>query len=232
MRSCRPYYLLVQKTSIVGAIGRGIVASFPLSILMVHSPKPIIVANDNNLTGMGFTLGETIYYGRLEFNADHFVDLTLSPEGNDSGTIFMGMVPSASPSQHTILEESIDEDDTTSNGMGSSGLPISQGCNAVTPTAPITTTSPLENTPVLLTIPTVPLRTAIPQPYTWHPLDQLEEQQARAHARLANAERRASHRQGELTGKRAAIEYQLSELHHRKSTFETLWVVTVDLTKA
>jgi hypothetical protein len=32
---------------------------------MVHSPKPIVVANDNNLTDVGFALGETIRFERL-----------------------------------------------------------------------------------------------------------------------------------------------------------------------
>jgi hypothetical protein len=32
---------------------------------MVHSPKPIIVANGKNLAGVGFALGETIHFGSL-----------------------------------------------------------------------------------------------------------------------------------------------------------------------
>jgi hypothetical protein len=105
-------------------------------------------------------------FGSLEFIADHFGSLSLSPEGNDSGAIFVGMVHSGSLSLHTILMESIDEDDTTSSGGGSFGFPISQGCNIVTPTIPITTTPQPEGTLVSLTIPTTPLWTAAPQSYT------------------------------------------------------------------
>jgi hypothetical protein len=123
---------------------------------MVLSSKPIIVANGNNLTSVGFTMGETIRFGSLEFIVDNFGDLSLSAEGNDSSTVLVGMVHSRPPSLHTILEESTDEDDTASNGKGSSVLPILQGCNVMTMTTPITTTTPPpENTLVLLTIPTV-----------------------------------------------------------------------------
>jgi hypothetical protein len=40
----------------------GFVACFPLNISMVHSPKPIVIANDNNLTDVGLALGETIRF--------------------------------------------------------------------------------------------------------------------------------------------------------------------------
>jgi hypothetical protein len=149
------------------------------------------------LTSVEFTSGKTIRFGSFEFIADRFGDLSLSPEGNDSGVIFVGMIHSGSPPLCTILEESIDEDNTTSNGRGSSNLPIPQGCNVVTPTTPITTAPSTENTLTLLTTPTVPLQTSIPEPYTGHPPDRLEayqeEQQACAHTQQAYIERRAAH---------------------------------------
>jgi hypothetical protein len=98
---------------------------------MVHSPKPITVANGNNLTDVGFTLCKTIHFGSLEFIVDNFSNMSLSLEGNDSSAIFMGMVHSGLSSLHTILLESTDEDDTTSSGTGTSGFPISRGCNMV-----------------------------------------------------------------------------------------------------
>jgi hypothetical protein len=62
----------------------------------------------------------------------------------------------------------------------------------VTPTVPITTTPPPENTLALLTIQTVQLRTAIPQPDIGLPHDCVEayqeEQQVQACARQADAE--------------------------------------------
>jgi hypothetical protein len=46
---------------------------------MVHSSKLTFVNNDNNLTGVGLTPGETICFGSLEFTADRFGNLSLSP---------------------------------------------------------------------------------------------------------------------------------------------------------
>jgi hypothetical protein len=100
---------------------------------------------------------KSIHFGSLEFVADHFGVLSLFPEGNDLGVAFVEMVHSGSPSLHTILEESTNEDNITSSGGGSSAFLISQGCNMVTPTVPVTTTPPSEGTSVPLTIPTVPL---------------------------------------------------------------------------
>jgi hypothetical protein len=80
---------------------------------MLHSQKLTTVTNSNHQTSVGFILGETIYFWRLEFITDRFANLSLSPEGNDSGAISMGMVHSRLPSLHTILDESTDEDDTT-----------------------------------------------------------------------------------------------------------------------
>jgi hypothetical protein len=125
---------------------------FSLNILMVHSLNFTFVANDNNLIDVGFAPGETICFGSLEFIADHFSNLSLSPEGNDSGTVFIGMVPNESPSLHTILEESSDESDTTLGGGGSSSFHDPRGCNVVTPIVPIATTPPSESTPTLLTL--------------------------------------------------------------------------------
>jgi hypothetical protein len=47
-----------------------------------------------------------------------------------------------------------------------------------------------------------------------------------------DVERRATQRQGELIDERAAIEAQLTELHHRKSALEIEHPIMVDLTKA
>jgi hypothetical protein len=124
---------------------------------MVHSPKLTFVANMNNLTGVGFAPTEAICFGSLEFTADCFGNPSLSPKGNDSGVIFMGMVHNRLLSLHTILEESSDEGHTTSGRGGISGFPDPRGCNMVTPTIPVATTPPLEGTLACLTIPTVQL---------------------------------------------------------------------------
>jgi hypothetical protein len=78
----------------------------------------------------------------------------------------MGLVHSGSPSLHTILEESLSVDNLTSSDGGSSGFPIPQDCNVVTSVIPIVTTPLSKATLMLQTIPTVPQRAAVPQPYT------------------------------------------------------------------
>jgi hypothetical protein len=63
---------------------------FPLNILMVYSLKLTFIANGNNWTGVGLFPSETIWFGSLEFTVDRFSNLSLSPEGNDSGIVFIG----------------------------------------------------------------------------------------------------------------------------------------------
>jgi hypothetical protein len=67
----------------------------------------------------------------LEFIADRFDNLSLSLEGIDLGTIFVGMAHSRSQSLHAILEESVGDDDSASSEVESSDFPISQGCKVV-----------------------------------------------------------------------------------------------------
>jgi hypothetical protein len=52
----------------------------------------------------------------LEFTADCSGNMSLSPEGEDSGAIFIEMVHSGSPFLHTVFEESSDEGDAASGG--------------------------------------------------------------------------------------------------------------------
>jgi hypothetical protein len=129
---------------------------------MVYSLKPFFVANDINPTSVGLALGETIYFGNLEFTADRFGRLSLSPKEDDSSAVFIGMLNSGSPSWHTAFEDSSDEGGTTLGGEGSSGSPSLQGCNMATPTVPIITTPAPENTPALLTIPTISGKSVAP----------------------------------------------------------------------
>jgi hypothetical protein len=103
-------------------VGR-FVACFPLNVLMVHSSKLTFVANGNDLTDNGFTPGETICFGSLEFTIDRCENLSLSPDGNDSGVVFIGMVHNRSPSLHTVLKESSDEGKTASGGGGALDSP-------------------------------------------------------------------------------------------------------------
>jgi hypothetical protein len=119
-------------------------------------PKLVIITGDIYPFGVELTQGEAIRFKDLEFIADHFDNQGLSPEGNDSGAIFVGMVRSGSPSLHDILKESSSEDDSTSSDRESSDFPIPRECNVVTSIIPIATTSLPEETLTLQTIPTVP----------------------------------------------------------------------------
>jgi hypothetical protein len=129
--------------------------AFPLDVPMVYSPKLTFIANCNNPIGVGLAPGESICFGSLEFTIDRFGRLSLSPKEDDSSAVFIGMLHSGSPSWHTTFEDSSDEGGTTLGGEGSSGSPSLQGCNMATPTVPIITTPAPENTPALLTIPTI-----------------------------------------------------------------------------
>jgi hypothetical protein len=115
---------------------------------MVHSSKLVVTANDEHLTCGGFSLSETICFGILEFIAICFGSLSHSPEGNDSGTVFVGTARSGSPSLHTILEDSIDKFYIASSAEGSSGFPVSWRRNMVTPPVPITTTPRPDDAPI------------------------------------------------------------------------------------
>jgi hypothetical protein len=88
---------------------------------MVYSLKLTFIANGNNLIGVGLIPGDTICFGSLHFTADHFDHLSLSPKGNDSGVVFIGMMHNGSPSLHTVREESSNEGDTTLGGGGGGG---------------------------------------------------------------------------------------------------------------
>jgi hypothetical protein len=59
----------------------GFAACFPLDVLMVHSSTLTIATTRECLTCGGFSLGETIHFGSLEFITDYFNSMSLSPGG-------------------------------------------------------------------------------------------------------------------------------------------------------
>jgi hypothetical protein len=67
-------------------------------------------------------LDEAIHFNDLEFIADHFDNLSLSPERDDSSVVGGGMARSRLPSLHAILEELPNEDDSTSREGETSGF--------------------------------------------------------------------------------------------------------------
>jgi hypothetical protein len=173
------------------------------------------------LFGVELTWGETIYFVNPEFITNHFDSQSLSPEGNDSCAIFVGMVHSGSPSLHAILEESASEDDSASSDEERSDFPIPQDCNVVTPAIPVATTPPPEETLVLQTIPAVHQQNAVPQLDIRLLLEQLLAYQEEWQCGLqVDIECGATQQQGKLASKRATVEAQLAKLHQRKSTLK------------
>jgi hypothetical protein len=143
---------------------RDLQRAFSLNVLMVRALKLSFIANNNNPTGVGLALGSTIHFTRLEFIADCLRHLSLSPQEWDSSATFVGMVYSRSPTLGTTLEESSDEDGTTSGVRGSSGSLDPRGCTVVASMDPIIAMPAIENTTTLQTISIVSVQTTIPQP--------------------------------------------------------------------
>jgi hypothetical protein len=203
---------------------------------MLPSPKLLFITTNNNPTNVGLALGSTIHFDSLEFIANRFGHLSFSLERWDSGAMFVGMVHSGSPSQRTPLEESSNENGSTSGAGGSLGSPAPRGCNVVTSTDPTIAALVPESTLVLQTSLTVTVRMTAPQPGMESLLDQQqayqEEQQARAHARQINAKQWAAQHHDELAGEQAALDAEMTELHQCKPALGTERGTAIDYTKA
>jgi hypothetical protein len=98
-----------------------------MDVPMVHSLTLAITIDGEHLTCGGFSLGETVRFGSLEFIADCFGGLSLSPKGSDSGTVLMGTMHSRSLSLRAMIEESTEEFYTTSSREGASASPSPGG---------------------------------------------------------------------------------------------------------
>jgi hypothetical protein len=111
--------------------------------------KPAVTAGDMYLFSIELTQDEAISFEDHEFITDHFNNLSLSPEGDDSSAVVEGMAHNGSPSLHAILKEWPSEDDSASSEGESFCFPIPWACNVVTSAVPIVTMpSPVE-TPTL-----------------------------------------------------------------------------------
>jgi hypothetical protein len=89
--------------------------------------KPVVASDNVYMFYVELTWGETLRFKNMEFiwsSSPTTLITSLSPKGNDSGTVFVGMVLSGSPSLHAILEESTSEDDLASSDGGSFDYPI------------------------------------------------------------------------------------------------------------
>jgi hypothetical protein len=106
---------------------------------MIHSSTLTVATDRERLTCGGCSLSATIRFGSLEFIADCFSSLTLSP-GGDSSAIFMGMTCNRSLSLQAMIEDSLDKFYMASSGEGSLGLPISWRLRTGASPAPTATT--------------------------------------------------------------------------------------------
>jgi hypothetical protein len=91
---------------------------------------------------------------------------------NDSGAAFMGSTHSGPPSPlQAKTEDSTEEFNTASSGVGVSGLPSSWRHITGVPSAPVTTTARLEDAPATQAITIVPLWVLALQPDTSLPFE-------------------------------------------------------------
>jgi hypothetical protein len=88
----------------------GFSVCFPLDVLMVHSSTLAISTDAEHLTCGGFSLGETIRFGSLQFITNCFGGLSLSPRRNDLGAPLMGLTHSGQPSPlWAMIDDSTEE---------------------------------------------------------------------------------------------------------------------------
>jgi hypothetical protein len=98
--------------------------AFPLYVLMVLSLMLIVIVDGECLSCNVFSLGETIHFRSLEFTADRFGGLSLSPMGDGSSAAVMGSTHGETPSPlWAMTEDSIEEFDTASDKEGRINLP-------------------------------------------------------------------------------------------------------------
>jgi hypothetical protein len=84
------YFAGAENTDSWHAMKGDLQCGFPLDVPLVHSSALTISADGERLTCGGFSLSEAVHSGSLEFIAEHFGGLSLSPMRNDLGGTFMG----------------------------------------------------------------------------------------------------------------------------------------------
>jgi hypothetical protein len=103
--------------------------AFPLDILMVPSSALALAANGEPLSCDGFSLGETICFGSLEFIAECFGGLSLSPRRDGLDAAAMGSTRNGPPSSlRALIGDSTEEFHMASDGdRGGPTSPLPEG---------------------------------------------------------------------------------------------------------
>jgi hypothetical protein len=141
--------------------------AFSLYVLMVPASVLIVTTSGERLLCDGFTLGETICFGSLEFIADYFSGLSLSPRRDGSDAVVVGSSRSEPPSRlRAMIGDSLEEFHTASDGEGGVDLPSPRWHGTGASPTPATTISCPENAPTTHAMVTIPLQQAAPWPDT------------------------------------------------------------------
>jgi hypothetical protein len=142
-----------------------------LYVPMVPSSALAIAADGERVLCGGFFLGETGRFGSLEFIADCFGGLSLSPNGDGSDAAFMGLTRSGPPSRlRAMIGDSTEEFHMVSGGEGGSDLPSPKRHGARAPSTPATAIAWPEDTPTTQAITAIPPWPDTDLPFEqWHP---------------------------------------------------------------
>jgi hypothetical protein len=113
-------FLLVQKNTDSWRARKGdLQYTFPLDVPMVTSSALAITGDSEHLSCGGFSLDETIHFGSLEFIADYFGGLSLSPWRDCLDAAVMGSTCSGPPSPlRAMIGASTEEFHMTLDGEG------------------------------------------------------------------------------------------------------------------
>jgi hypothetical protein len=125
---------------------------------MVPSSAITISADGECLSRDGFSLGETIHFGSLEFIVDYFSVLSLPPRRDDSNAAAMGSTHSGPPSSLAITGDSTEEFHMASDEEGGLGLHCLRKHSMGASPAPVSTMAWPENTPTTQVMTMIPPR--------------------------------------------------------------------------
>jgi hypothetical protein len=126
---------------------------------MVSSSALTVTSDGEHLSYNGFSHGETICFGSLEFIVDYFRGMSLSPRRDGSDTAIMGSTRNGplSPLQ-VMIGDSTEEFHMASDREGGIDLPSPRRDSTEASPAPATTISWLKDTSTTQATVTIPPR--------------------------------------------------------------------------